>query len=237
MKNKIYFIFLILSIYFFHSCTSVNYVNKKKLVKIFSKDAVNWNIDECNKMLDFYAADNITHQFLNSSPINQNVLIKILLLNKATIKAMSRKEVIERRLKSEEYYSILDSYLTAFTSLKYDKTRNEIIESDPNYTKGYCFKVYIENISDPFQPIFLEDGYSYFFLENKEGDYSRVTEVSGLYAEDFIQLDGYLNVVITFSPFAVGGKRLFSSKNLNESYKLVFNGLQETSIEIEWNID
>jgi hypothetical protein len=157
-----------------------------------------------------------------------------MLLNKATIKAMSRKEVIEKRLKPEEYYKILNSYLTDFTSLKYDKNRKEIIEASPDFNKGYCFKVYFENISDPYRPIFLEDGYSYFFLENQIGEFSRVTEVTGLFVEDYFQLDGYLDAIITFSPFSNTGKQMFNSKDLNQSYRLVFNGLQNDSIVIQW---
>ncbi len=76
-----------------------------------------------------------------------------------------------------------------------------------------AFKIYFENISDPYQPIFLEDGYSYFFLENAKGEFSRVTEVTGLFVEDYFQLDGYLDAIITFSPFSAGGKRLFETKD------------------------
>jgi hypothetical protein len=68
------------------------------------------------------------------------------------------------------------------------------------------------------------------------GEFSRVTEVAGLFVEDYLQLDGYLDVVITFSPFSSIGKRLFNSNTLNESYKLVFNGLQEDPIIVQWQL-
>jgi hypothetical protein len=218
------------------SCSSINYVNKKIVADIFPKDAVGWSLEECNKILNFYTADNQTNQIFQKAPLNQKVFVKALLLNKTSIKAMSRKEVIEKRLKPEEYYDILANYLTQFTSLKYDKKRNEIIEADPNFTKGYYFKIYFENVSDPYQPIFLEDGYSYFFLENAKGEFSRVTEVTGLFVEDYFQLDGYLDAIITFSPFSSNGKRMFETKDLNESYRLVFNGLQDDSIVIQWMV-
>ena len=218
------------------SCSSIKYVNKKNLSITFSKDAKNWELSECDKILNFYTADNLSNHIFQTAPINQKVFVKALLLNETTVKAMSRKEVIEKRLKPEEYYDILANYLSQFTSLKYDKTRNEIIEADPNFTKGYCFKIYFENISDPYKPVFLEDGYSYFFLENKNGEFSRVTEVSGLFVEDYFQLDGYLDAIITFSPFSAAGKRLFETKDLNESYRLVFNGLQDDSIVIQWMV-
>lgn len=221
-------------VFLFMGCSSINYVNKKKIADIFPKDAAEWTLEECNNILDFYTADNRTNQIFQTAPLYQKVFIKALLLNEFSIKAMSRKEVIEKRLKSDEYYGILANYLTQFTSLKYDKAANKITEADPDYTKGYCFKIYFENISDPYQPIFLEDGYSYFFLENKNGEFSRVTEVTGLFVEDYFQLEGYLDAIITFSPFSASGKRLFESKDLNESYRLVFNGLQEDSVAIQW---
>ena len=233
--KKLYLAIAILS-FTFVSCSSINYVNKKKIADIFPKDAVGWSLEECNKILNFYTADNQTNQIFQKAPLTQKVFIKVLLLNKTSIKAMSRKEVIEKRLKPEEYYDILANYLTQFTSLKYDNKRNEIIEADPNFTKGYSFKIYFENISDPYQPIFLEDGYSYFFLENANGEFSRVTEVTGLFVEDYFQLDGYLDAIITFSPFSNSDKRLFNTKDLNESYRLVFNGLQEDSVVIQWMI-
>lgn len=231
-------LFLTISIlsFTFISCSSIKYVNKKNITNIFNKGAINWNLEECNKILDFYTADNLSNRIFQKAPLNQKVFIKVLLLNKTSIKAMSRKEVIEKRLKSEEYYAILENYLSEFTSLKYDKKKNEIIEADPNFTKGYTFKIYFENISDPYQPIFLEDGYSYFFLENQSGEFSRVTEVTGLFVEDYFQLDGYLDAIITFSPFSNSDKRLFNTKDLNESYRLVFNGLQDDSIVIQWMV-
>lgn len=233
--KKILLAILILS-FTLISCSSINYVNKKIVADIFPKDAVDWSLEECNKILTFYTADNLSNHIFQKAPLNQKVFIKALLLNESVVKAMSRKEVIEKRLKPEEYYDILANYLTQFTSLKYDKKRNEIIEADPNFTKGYSFKIYFENVSDPYQPIFLEDGYSYFFLENAKGEFSRVTEVSGLFVEDYFQLDGYLDAIITFSPFSADGKRLFETKDLNESYRLVFNGLEDDSIVIQWMV-
>ncbi len=131
------------------NCTSITYVDKKRIVDIYPKDAGSWSLDDCNKILEFYSASNSTNKIFTSGPINQKVYIKAILLNKTSIKAMARKEVIEKRLDDKEFYSILDLYLKEFTSLSYDKSRGEIIEVDPNYSKGYTFKIYFENISDP----------------------------------------------------------------------------------------
>lgn len=234
MKGTHYF--LLALIFLLTSCITPTYVNQKEIIKILPKDAVTWNLEECNEILDFYTTDNLPKNLFQKAPINQKVYIKILLLNKSTVKAMSRKEMIEKRLDEEDYYTILKNYLKVFTSLKFDESRNEIIEADSNFTNGYAFKIYFENISDPYEPIFLEDGYSYFFLENMKGDFSRVTNVTGLFVEDYFQLDGYLTAILKFSPFAENGKQLFDSKDLNESYKLVFNGLQIDPIVIQWNI-
>jgi hypothetical protein len=220
--------------FLFINCTSTTYLNNKKIVEILPKAAVIWSLDDCNKILDFYTADNSTNQIFQSSPINKKVYIKALLLNKASVKALARKEVIEKRLDDKEFYSVLETYLKEFTSLTYNDSSKKIIEADSSFAKGYSFNIHFENISNPYEPIFLEDGYSYFFLENMTGEFSRVTEVSGLFVEDYFQLDDYLDAIITFSPFSTIGKRLFDEKDLNESYKLVFNGLRNDSISVQW---
>jgi hypothetical protein len=231
--KKILSILLVVTFLLF-SCTSLTHIDKQKIDSILPKDASEWSLEECNKILLFYTASNSSNLIFKSTPVNRIVFIKALLLNKTSVKALTRKEVIEKRLDDIEYYPILETYLKEFTSLTYDNSRKEIIEADSNFSKGYSFKIYFENISNPYKPIFLEDGYSYFFLENMNGEFSRVTEVSGLFVEDYFQLDGYLDAIITFSPFSTIGKRLFDDKNLNESYKLVFNGFRDDSIGVEW---
>jgi hypothetical protein len=228
-------LFLLLFALIITSCTPTKFVNKQRIISILPRDASKWTLEECNKIIDFYSVTNSGSQLFNTAPLNLKVFIRALPLNKTVIKAIARKEVIEKRLNEDEYFPLLEDLLKEYTSLTYDPKRKSIVESDSNYTKGYSFKLYFENKSDPFEPIFLEDGYSYFFLENMDGNFSRVIEVMGLYAEDYIQLDGYLNVIVTFSPFAADGKRLFDSKDLNEGYRLVFNGLQSEPIVIEWN--
>lgn len=232
MKKPHYILFLIA--FLLSACSTTTYVSKKKLLKILPQNVQSLSLEDCNKILDFYTSGNITNQIFNNGPINQKVMIKALLLNEISIKAMSRKEVIEKRLDKTEYYNILNLYLKDFTSLTYNGKTNQIEEADPKFTKGYSFKIHFENISDPYEPIFLEDGYSYFFLENMKGEFSRVTNVSGLFVEDYFQLDGYLDAVITFSPFSNDGTRIFEQKDLNESYKLVFNGLQNEPIIVKW---
>ncbi len=231
----LYFRLLVL-ILILQSCVTVNLVKKSSIEPILSKDVVDWSLDECNTVLDFYGIDNVTYKPLNLEPIKQKVLIKVLPLNTITVQAIAKKETIEKRLTNEDYYSILKTYLDRYTSYTYDSLKNEIVVADTDFTNGYSFKMYFENTSDPYEPIFLEDGYSYFFLENMNGDFSRVMNVSGLFVEQYFQLDDYLNAIIKFSPFSDNGKRLFNSKDLNENYRLVFNGLQKDSIVIEWKV-
>lgn len=233
MKKILISFFLILII---SSCATLKYVNKDSISKILIKNAESWTLEECNKVLNFYTISNISNLLLNVGPINQKVVIKAMLLNTISIQAIAKKEMIEKRLGEKAYFQILKSYLDDFTNFTFDEKLNKIVESDSNFTKGYSFKIYFENISDPFEPIFLEDGYSYFFLENMNGDFSRVINVKGLFVEDYFQLDGYLNAIITFSPFSENDKRIFESKDLNEDYKLVFNGLQIEPIIIYWKV-
>lgn len=226
----------VLTVLFSFGCVPAKYVNQKNILPITLKSAEYWTLKECNQVIEYYTITSINENLFSNLPFNQSVLIRAIPFNKNTVIALARKEVIEKRLPEDDFIPILNYYLETFTSFTYDTNLNKIVEQDSNYSKGYSFKVYLENISNPFEPIFLEDGYSYFFLENMEGSFSRVTEVTGLYAEDYIQLDGYLNVIITFSPFAADGKRLFENKDLNETYQLVFNGLQEDPIVLKWSL-
>ncbi len=230
-------LFILVLFFFFVSCSPASYVNKKIILPITLKLPNLWTLEDCNKIIDYYTISNVGSNLFNNSPTRQDVFIRAMPFNKNTVAAITKKEVIEKRLPQEDYLPILKSYLEAYTNYTYDASSGKIVEQDSNYSQGYSFKVFLENTTDPFEPIFLEDGYSYFFLENMNRSFSRVVEVTGLYAEDYIQLDGYLNVIITFSPFSVDGKRLFDNKDLNESYQLVFNGLQKEPISIQWNLN
>ncbi|MDX1699323.1 MAG: hypothetical protein R3250_01835 [Melioribacteraceae bacterium] len=217
-------------------CSTSKIVNSKQ-INLFSKDASTWTLEQCHNVIDFYSVDNSGGDIYQAKLMRQKVYIRALLLNVNSLKALSRKEVIEKRLENQDYYDILNNYLDEFLKIGYDKSSDKIIDANENFSWGFTFKVYFENISDPYEPIFLADGYSYFFLENLEGEFSRVKEVSGLYVEDYFELDGYLNATITFSPFSAGGKRLYENKVLNESYRLVFNGLQRGPIILRWNLN
>lgn len=221
-------------IFVLFSCSPAKYVNKNNILPITLKSPNLWTLDECNKIIDYYTISNFASNLFSNAPISQDVFIRAMPFNKITVAALTKKEVIEKRLPEEEFFPIINNYLEAYTNYKYDFASDKIVEQDSNYSKGYSFKVFLENTTNPFEPIFLEDGYSYFFLENMDGSFSRVAEVTGLYAEDYIELDGYLNIIITYSPFSADGKRLFANKDLNESYRLVFNGLQKESIAIQW---
>ncbi|MFZ1291858.1 MAG: hypothetical protein WAR79_17300 [Melioribacteraceae bacterium] len=233
MKKIIISFILIL---LFTSCATSNYVTKDTISKILKKNVEVWTLDECNEIINFYTSGNISNQLLTVGYVNPKVKIKSTLLNTLSIKAIAKKEVIEKRLSENDYYKILKSYLIEFTNFTYDEKLNKIVETGSDSLKGYSFKMYFENISSPYEPIFLEDGYSYFFLENMNGEFSRVMNVSGLFVEDYFQLDGYLNAIITFSPFTENGKPIFNSKDLNENYKIVFNGLQTEPITISWKV-
>ena len=231
------YLFILLPIFLFVSCSPAKFVNKEIILPITLKYPNLWTLEECNKIIDYYTVSNVNNNLFNNSPIGQDVFIRAMPFNKNTVLALTQKEIIEKRLPETDFFPILKYYLETYTNFTYDTINESIVEQDSNYSKGYSFRIFLENITDPFEPIFLEDGYSYFFLENMSGNFSRVVEVPGLFAEDYIQLDGYLNVIITFSPFSADGKRLFDNKDLNESYRLVFNGLQKEPIAIHWNLN
>lgn len=228
---------ILFPIIFLIGCTPAKFVTKKIILPITLKSQNLWTLEDCNKIIDYYTVSNFESNLFNNSPMRQDVFIRAMPFNKNTVVALAKKEIIEKRLPEADFFPILTNYLEAYTNFTYDSTLNKIVEQDSNYSRGYSFKIFLENTTDPFEPIFLEDGYSYFFLENMNESFSRVIEVTGLYAEDYIQLDGYLNVIITFSPFSADGRRLFNNKDLNESYRLVFNGLQKEPISIQWNVN
>ncbi len=235
MKNKIMkFALFTLIILFSSSCSSIKQVLKPGIKSYLLNDFSSWSKDDCISIIQYYALTNNETSILTIAEKKPQIVINALPLNKNVILALVKKEAIEKRYNNDEYKNRLKDYLESYTSFTLDTVNMKIIESDSNFYSGYSFKLYLENKTDPFSPIFLEDGYSYFFLENMQGKFSRIIEVTGLYAEDDIQLDGYLNVVVTFSPFATDGTRLFNNKDLIESYRLVFNGLQRKPIVLEW---
>ncbi len=235
MKIKLQNLALVFFIFLFSTnCSITKYVFTSSIKDYLQKPFVTWTIDDCNKIIKYYSVS--TKKSIPVLSKRPDISITALPLNKNVIQALAKKEAIEQRLNNTEYIARLKELLEQYTSFTLDTVFLQIMESDSNFTKGYSFKLYLENQTDPFKPIFLEDGYSYFFLENMNGKFSRIIEVTGLYAEDFIQLDNYLNVVVTFSPFATDGTRLFKNKDLSEAYKLVFNGLQEKPIVIEGNL-
>jgi hypothetical protein len=228
---------ILFPIIFLIGCTPAKFVTKKIILPITLKSPNLWTLEDCNKIIDYYTVSNFASNLFNNSPMRQDVFIRAMPFNNNTVTALAKKEIIEKRLPEADFVPILKNYLEVYTNFTYNSALNKIVEQDSNYSRGYSFKIFLENTTDPFEPIFLEDGYSYFFLENMIESFSRVIEVTGLYAEDYIQLDGYLNVIITFSPFSADGRRLFNNKDLNESYRLVFNGLQKEPISIQWNLN
>lgn len=229
MKPKIFILFVV----FLSACTSSIYVRKNTLTSLVNGNPLEWDLVRCNKILEFYTIENRVNKIFSKGEINKRIYIKAIPLNINTVKALSRKEIIEKRLKNEEYYGILSFYLKEFTDLRLDPKTSKIIEINDS-SRGYSFKVYFENITSPYSPIYLEDGYSYFFLENSNGDFSRVNNVSGLFVDDFFRVDDFLDAIITFAPTNDEGKKLFSSSNLEESYTLVFNGLEKEPLRLSW---
>ena len=234
MNRVIKFVLLFHLVLFLISCSSAKYVSSSDLGPSFLKNFSTLSIKDCNTIINYYSLSNNSKNILSVMNKRPQIVINTLPLNKNVILALSRKEAIEKRLNAEEYKERLKDLLESYTNFTLDTITMKIVPSDSIFTAGYSFKLYLENQTDPYRPIFLEDGYSYFFLENMSGKFSRIIDVTGLYVDDYIQLDGYLNVVVTFSPFATDGTKLFKRKDLDESYKLVFNGLQNKPIILSW---
>lgn len=220
-------------------CTSVKKVTKGEIEKIINRPSSQWTVEDCNTIIDFSSCSNTGGYWSNDMAMKfsgNDVFIRAVRLSIPSIEAMAAKEAILKRLSKEEYTANLKYLLEEYTNHTYniekDSIERKIIHEDS--LKGMSFKVYFQNATDPYRPIDVEEGYEYFFLENYKGEFSRIREISGDYAENHFFLADYLNVTITFSRFTDDGIEIFDDDTFLEGYKLVFNALQDDPIVIEW---
>ncbi|MBU1095089.1 MAG: hypothetical protein KKB34_01300 [Bacteroidetes bacterium] len=221
------------------SCSSSSYISKTDVNLILAKNSFEWTLEECQTIINFNTVSNYGQYFSKSLAIESmsaSVFVTAIPLTENVIKAHARKEAIQKRLSELDHISVLKNYYEMYTSYKFsykqDEKLLEITRSDT--IKGLSFNVVFENQTSPYRPIEIKDGYEYFFLENPSGQFARVTEISGRYAETDFYLTDFLNVIITFSPKTDDGALLFNPAIATENYKLILNGIDEKPIILNW---
>ncbi|MBU0559387.1 MAG: hypothetical protein KJ799_08785 [Bacteroidetes bacterium] len=238
MKNYFlkFWVFLSCILVLFFGCASVDV---SKFSNIFSKPSLEWSLDECNSVIDYYTSSN-KDKFMSRNIFiklsTDDVLIEALQLNAFVVQALARKEAVQKRLSFEEMKKSIRKNLELYTNYTADIESGMLVKKSNvvDSLNTISFKVLFENNSDPFRPIEIDAGYEYFFLQNKENQYSRVVEIAGNYVDVNFTLDGFLNVLITFSNYNDEHVKLFEDDAIDFNCQLVFNALQDDPIVLEW---
>jgi hypothetical protein len=234
MKNLVAILSLICMLLL--SCAPAVKTITPNLSVIIDKPSYEWTLEECEKIISFYKSQNYSKTWDDQIITSDDAIIEAVPLNKIVIQAVARKEGLNKRLSEKEYFQKLETMLENYTDYKFDPENKEIIKTEDNLENGLAFQITFQNNTNPYKPIILEDGYDYFFLENLNGMFSRVIEVSGIFADQVFQLDGFLPVTVTFSKITDEGTNIFENNEIESIYKLVFNGLQTRPIELLWQV-
>lgn len=238
MKLKI--LFVAFATYFLISCTSSKIVTTEKFNEILSKPESEWTYKDCENIISKYMSYNkngYEEKYTNVNYGGTTVFIKAVPLNENVIRAKIRKESIIRRYSDEDYKLRLKNELEFYTNKTLNINDGRILLKsgiDRFQFDKLSFEIIFENISQPREPIEIEFASEAFFLENSEGEFSRVIEMSGYYVEDYFVVIDKLKAVITFSIYNDNGKPIFYGDNITKGYKLVFNGFQAEPIIVSW---
>ncbi len=232
-NKKIIFIKIICLVILF-GCSQPRPITKDQLKEIFNRPFSTWTIDECDIIIKVSTISNAVG--ITANQIYDDVYITATILDHISIPAIISKEAILQRLSEDDLVSRLTLYLEEFTNYTFDPTTAVITEKNTEEVsqKGLSFQIIFRNVSRPYRTIEVEDGYSYFFLENDSGDFGRVIDISGDHADNHFVLGDYLRVTVTFSRTTDSGKLLFPDDNRRPAYKLIFNGLQKESIVLDY---
>ena len=232
---------LLIISFLFAGCTGAKKISVNSINEVTTKSVNDWSVEDCNLIIALSTVSN-KENYLSGSIAYElsgiDVFISAMPMTGMTIKAIAKKEALLKRLSDSEFEVLLKDYFHAYTNYEYIPEKDSLTKKGipQDSLKGLTFQVVFQNNTDPYRPIILEQGYDYFFLENKDGDYARVVEISGRYAETDFYLTDYLGVNITFNSRSVKDKLLFDNLlNLSE-FNLVFNGLDEDPIELEWKL-
>ena len=228
---------VICSLLFIFSCTSVKQVSRANLDKLTPNPYYEWSLEDCNVIITFHTLSNKVSPLV-SEISSDDVIVTALPMNDLVLRAISRREAILKRLPDDECKQLLKYYFELYTNHEYIPETDQVIEKSlpEDSLKGLSFQLSFRNNTDPYHPVILDSGYEYFFLENSSGEFARVVEISGIYAETDFYLADYLELIITFNSKSEQNKLLFQNILSLNNYKLVFNGLEEDPIILKWEM-
>jgi len=223
------------------SCSPIKKLSKAGIDEILANSSASWTVEECDKIIYYSSCSNIENYWNNElarSLSTYDAFINAVRLDHTSIQAIVRKEAILKRIPHKDYLDRLRFYLEDYTNYMLDSTFGRVVKKNviEDSLKGLSFKINFINETDPYRPIDIEDGYEYFFLENNKGEFSRVVEIEGDYADNHFFLTDYLNVIVTFSRLTDKGKPLFINDRYEEGYNLVFNAVDSDPIIINWTL-
>ena len=239
MKRTAY-IFLLLIYLIILSCTASQRISNKELTELISIPAEAWSFENCEAIINRYSVANLKFDFEyrnENSAIGKNIFIKATPFTKEVIRAIVKKECIQRRFSIKEFRKRLKTELEYFTNYSLDEQVGKVITKLPdaeNRVDEYTFEIYFLNISDPYRTIQVYMAEEGFFLEREDGKFTRVIAMSGTEQDVFFALYNDLHKMVTFSAFTDDSERLeFNESNMHQ-FKLIFASLQKEPIELGW---
>jgi hypothetical protein len=237
--RSIYILYSLILIILTASCRPVKKATKVDINEILAKPSSEWTVDECDEIINYSSCSNVGGYWNSDLAFtfsSYDVFINAVMLDVTSIQAIVRKEAILKRIPQKDYLDRLRFYIEDYTNYTYDTASGSVVKKNisRDSLKGLSFKIKFINATDPYRPIDIEDGYEYFFLENNRGDFGRVVQISGDYADNHFFLTDYLSVIVTFSRTTDEGRVLFKDENYESGYKLVFNALDNDPINIYW---
>ena len=239
MKRTTYIILLLIYLVIL-TCASPKKISKNELTDLISIPVEAWSFKDCLAIIDRYSTANLRLDFeisRGSSSYGKEIFIRATPFTKEVIKAIVKKETIQRRFSSKEFRKRLKQELEYFTNYSLDEQSGKVIEKTPdaeNRVDEYTFKVYFLNVTDPNRTVHAYMAEEGFFLEREDKKFTRVIGMTGTDQEAYFTLYSDLHTMITFSAFTDYGERLgFDESNMYQ-YKLVFTSLQNEPIKLDW---
>lgn len=237
MKRTTY-IFLLLIYLIIATCTAKRSIRKKDVTHVLSKPVETWSFEECKEIIDRYSVANLKVDFeyrSDHSAIGRDIFIKATPFTREVIKAIVRKESIQRRFSVQEFRKRLKTELEDFTNYSLDEKSGKVInklQDAENLLNEYTFNIYFLNMSDPYRTIQVYMAQEGFFLERDDGKFTRVMDMAGTDAMFTLDIDLY--TMVTFSAFTDDGERIEFDENNMHQFKLIFTSFYKRPIKLEW---
>ncbi|RME01269.1 MAG: hypothetical protein D6814_01825 [Calditrichaeota bacterium] len=239
-KKLSYFSLLLVPIAVIACASTSQNINKKAFRQALSKPVEAWTLEECEAVIHRYTVTSQRWGPAVASEFGQggkSIYIRAMPFTREVVKAIVRKEAIQRRFSLQQFYQRLKEDLESFTNFTVDPQSHKIIKKSPdaqNYLNEYTFQVYFSNISDPYRTIYVYRAEEGFFLQRDDGKFTRVIDFSGTDSDPYFTLYNDIYTMVTFSAFTDNGERLEFNEKTIPHFKLVFTSFQKEPIELKW---